>query len=539
MMKDESRTIEPVRVRGFSVPLAIGVFVAFIALVIICEWLFGVKILARFSPTDSSMKVNTAVIFLLYSAGLLLNNSENRQAQTAALVLTAAGMTIAVLTLSQYVFGVDLGIDELIMRDNPNARITSSPGRMSPFVASNFILTGAALLLWRRTAGKNYRPSEYFALAALFMPVVAVTGYIFSATELYSFSSVTGVALFTSILFLILLKGVLAVHNERGFTTILLSETRGGLVLRFLLPSSLVALIFFYWLSAQAARAGLIVPDLVVPLGILSSGAVIAFLIWRSAKLLYDADIKERQTFAELENAYQTAEVASRAKDEFISVVSHELRTPLNSILGWVRIVNADASEENVRRAFEVITRQSENQLQLIEDLLDTSRIISGKMRLDIKPFRIEEVVREAIETVRPAAEAKKINLIFDKPDALSWLSGDPDRLQQVFWNLLANAVKFTPRGGAICVRLSETDAHSQIEVTDTGDGIAAEFLPHVFERFRQSDNSATRRSGGLGLGLSLARNIIELHGGEISAKSEGRGKGSTFTVRLPIRETT
>jgi len=537
-MKNYDQTINVVRVRGISVPLAIGCFVALTALVIICEWLFGIKIIALFSPTDASMKLNSAVIFLLFGVSLLLNNAENARAQTAANALTAFGMIIAALTLSQYIFGIDLGIDEFVVRDNPNPNITSSPGRMSPLVAVNFLLTGTALLLWRITGKNNYRPSEYFALGALFIPVVAITGYIFSASALYSFATVTGVALFTAILFLILLKGILAVHNERGFTTILLSRTRGGLVLRFLLPSSLIALILLYWTSVNAARNGFISEDLVVPLGILSSGAVIAFLIWRSAKLLYDADVKEKQSFAELKNAYQAAEEANRAKDEFISVVSHELRTPLNSILGWVRIIKADASEKNVRRAFEVISRQSENQLQLIEDLLDTSRIISGKMRLEIKPLAIRKVISEAIETVRPAAEAKNIRLIFEKPEEVKMIAGDADRLQQVFWNLLANAVKFTPRDGTIRITLAPEGSNVRVTIADTGEGIDADFLPYVFERFRQSDNSTSRRSGGLGLGLSLVRNIIELHGGEVSAKSDGRGKGSTFTVRLPVKET-
>jgi signal transduction histidine kinase len=537
-MKNDTQTINVVRIADVSVPLAIAGFVAFIALVVICEWLFGIKLLARFSPTDSSMKINSAVIFLSFGLSLLFNNSEKHFAKIAAAVLTVFGMIIAVLTLSQYIFGLNLGIDELVVRDNPNPAITSSPGRMSPLVAINFLLTGTALLLWQKTGKNNYRPSEYFALVALFMPVIVLVGYIFSEAKLYSFPSVTGVALFAAILFIILLAGILAVHNERGFTTILLSRTRGGLVLRFLLPSSLITLILLYWLSFNAARSGFITEDLVVPLGILMSGAVIAFLIWRSAKLLYDADIKEKQTFAELQNAYQTADEANRAKDEFISVVSHELRTPLNSILGWVRIINADPSEQNIGRAFEVIKRQSENQLQLIEDLLDTSRIISGKMRLEIQPLEIEKVMLEAIETVRPAAEAKNIGLVFEKPDVPKTLSGDRDRLQQVFWNLLANAVKFTPKDGVIKISLRHDDSNVRVAIKDTGEGIEAEFLPFVFERFRQSDNSTSRRSGGLGLGLSLVRNIIELHGGQVTVHSDGRGRGSIFTIRLPIKET-
>jgi signal transduction histidine kinase len=537
-MKNDNQTINVVRIGTVSVPLAIGGFVAFVALVIICEWAFRIKILAHLSPTDSSMKINSAIVFLLFGLSLMLHQSGRFAIRVAVKILTGFGLLIAALTLAQYIFGVDLGIDELVFRDNPSPDITSSPGRMSPLVAVNFLLTGTALLLWKKFGGNNSRPSEYFSLAALFIPVMVVIGYIFSAASLYSFTSVTGVALLTAILFLILLAGILAVYNERGFMTILLSRTRGGIVLRFLLPSSLIALVLLYWISFFSARIGLISENLVVPFGLLTSGAVIAFLIWRSAKLLYDADIKEKQTFAELQAAYQTAEDANRAKDEFISVVSHELRTPLNSILGWIRIVKTKPSEEHIGRAFEVISRQSENQLQLIEDLLDTSRIISGKMRLEIKPLEIEKVIAEAVETVRPAAEAKSIYLLFEKSGAVKTLSGDRDRLQQVFWNLLSNAVKFTPKDGVIQIRLAEGKSNIKIAITDTGEGIEPEFLPLIFERFRQSDHSTSRRSGGLGLGLSLVRNIIELHGGSVSAASDGRGKGATFTIRLPIRET-
>jgi signal transduction histidine kinase len=214
------------------------------------------------------------------------------------------------------------------------------------------------------------------------------------------------------------------------------------------------------------------------------------------------------------------------------------MRTPLNSILGWIQIVKTNPTGQNTQRAIEVISRQSENQLQLIEDLLDTSRIITGKMRLEIKPVRIEDVISEAIETVRPAADAKNIRLHFEKTDQSDGLAGDRDRLQQVFWNLLSNAVKFTPREGEIGIEVGRKDSHVRIRITDTGEGIDEDFLPFVFERFRQSDNAATRRSGGLGLGLSLARNIVELHGGSIDAHSEGRGHGSIFTVSLPLKET-
>ncbi len=534
-MENDNQTINAVRIGTLRMPSVIGLIVSLIGLIIVCEWAFGIKIVARLSPTDSSMKINTSIVFLLFGLSLLIQQSENFFVQTLAKAAAAFGLIIAALSLSQYIFHINLGIDEILFRDNPNPDITSSPGRMSPFVAFNFLVSGTALLLWRKTGENNIRPAEYFGIAGLIIPVIVTFGYLFSASSLYSFTSVTGVALITAILFLILQTGILAVRSERGITTILLSRTRGGFVLRFLLPTSLIAIILVDWISVRASRAGIISETLVVPLGTIASGSIIALLIWRSAKLLYDVDIKEKQSFAEMQAAYQTAEEANRAKDEFISVVSHELRTPLNAILGWVRIIKTNPDEENMRRAVDVIRRQSETQLQLVEDLLDTSRILSGKMRLEIQPLQIETVIATAIETIRPAAAAKHIELIVEKSNELQNLPGDDDRLLQVFWNLLSNAVKFTPKDGVIKIHLEQTASNIQIKVADTGEGIESTILPFIFDRFRQADNTTSRRSSGLGLGLSLVRNIVELHGGDVTAKSDGIGKGAIFTVRLPI----
>ncbi len=533
---ENTQSINVVRVGMIGVPMAIGIFVSLIALIIMCEWTFGIKIIALLSPTDSSMKFNTSVVFFLFGLSLVFHQSNNFRAHRTAQILAVSAMAIAALTLSQYIFGYNLGIDEIIFRDHPNPNITSSPGRMSPLVAFNFLLTGTALLLWRKIARNNVRPAEYLSIAGMIIPFIAALGYLFSASSLYSFTSVTGVALITAIIFLFLHSGILAVYFERGIMTILLSQTRGGTVLRFLLPSSLLTIILIDWISLKAAQAGIITENLVVPIGTLASGSVISLLILRSAKLLYDADIKEQKIFAELQTAYQTADEANRAKDEFISVVSHELRTPLNAILGWVKIVQVKPTEENMRRAMEVIVRQSESQLRLVEDLLDVSRVISGKMRLEIKPLQIENVVAESIESVRPAAQAKNIELIFDKSGEIKPLDGDGDRIQQVYWNLLSNAVKFTPKDGSVNVRIRQTGSTILTEVSDTGEGIEPDILPFVFDRFRQADNTTSRRSGGLGLGLSLVRSIVELHGGTVTATSGGPGKGSTFTVRLPIK---
>lgn len=238
----------------------------------------------------------------------------------------------------------------------------------------------------------------------------------------------------------------------------------------------------------------------------------------------------------EIRRARAQAEAANRMKDEFLATVSHELRTPLNAILGWARMVRAGAlNEETARRAIETIERNAKAQAQLIEDLLDVSRIISGKLRLDIHPIDVSPVIEAATDAVRPAAEAKGVKLQAALDPNAGPVAGDPGRFQQVVWNLLSNAVKFTPRGGRVQVRLERINSHVEIVVSDTGQGIAREFLPHLFDRFSQADGSTTRQHGGLGLGLAIVRHLVELHGGSVHAASPGIGLGATFTVRLPL----
>ncbi len=233
--------------------------------------------------------------------------------------------------------------------------------------------------------------------------------------------------------------------------------------------------------------------------------------------------------------ARRLAEESNRLKDEFLATVSHELRTPLMAIVGWARVLrDGTADAANAARAIEIIDRNSSSLSQLIEDLLDISRIVSGKLRLEVRPLALASVIEAALDTVRPAADARAIRLEVVTDPQPGCVSGDPDRLQQIVWNLLINAIKFTPRGGRVRVALRPVNAHVELSVSDTGQGIAAEFLPHVFDRFRQGDSSTTRAHGGLGLGLSIVRHLIELHGGTVVADSRGLGAGATFTVQLP-----
>jgi PAS domain S-box-containing protein len=234
--------------------------------------------------------------------------------------------------------------------------------------------------------------------------------------------------------------------------------------------------------------------------------------------------------------ARASAEESNRLKDEFLATVSHELRTPLTAILGWSRMLQSGSLDsETATRAIDSIKRNAKAQAQIIDDILDVSRIITGKLYLELHPVELAPVLESAINVVRPTADAKGIQIEVDfEPEPVA-VPGDANRLQQVFWNLLSNAVKFTPAGGKVTVQLCQVDSQVQIRVTDTGQGITARFLPFVFDRFRQQDSTSTRQHGGLGLGLAIARHLVEIHGGHISAESLGEGAGATFTVRLPL----
>lgn len=261
----------------------------------------------------------------------------------------------------------------------------------------------------------------------------------------------------------------------------------------------------------------------------------LAARIWTRLERARAEDERNRLLQSE-QIAREEAQQANRLKDEFLATLSHELRTPLNSILGWSQMLrNNNLDEVAVKRAIETIERNARAQNQLIDDLLDVSRIITGKLRLDMRAVDLSSVIMSAIDAARPAADAKNIRLQTLLDPQAGQISGDPDRLQQVVWNLLSNAIKFTRKGGRVQVRLERVNSRVEIVVSDTGIGIEAEFLPFVFERFRQSDGSTTRRHGGLGLGLAIVRQLVELHGGTVSVESAGEGKGATFTVSLPI----
>lgn len=244
-----------------------------------------------------------------------------------------------------------------------------------------------------------------------------------------------------------------------------------------------------------------------------------------SARLQRDADA-----------ARAAAEAADRVRDQFLSTLSHELRSPLNAVYGWATMLErGQLDQEQARRAVQIILRNVNAQVRLVDDLLDVSRVASGKLRLNVQPVDLRKVVEDAVDGIRPAADAKGIRMQSVLASPGGPVSGDPDRLQQVLWNLVSNAVKFTPKGGRVQIQLQRVNSHVELIVTDTGQGIEPHVLPYVFDRFRQGDASSTRAHGGLGLGLALVRSLVELHGGSVFAESPGGGHGSTFVVKLPL----
>jgi signal transduction histidine kinase len=247
-----------------------------------------------------------------------------------------------------------------------------------------------------------------------------------------------------------------------------------------------------------------------------------------------------RRASLAVENArlFRKADELNRLKDEFLATVSHELRTPLSAILGWSRMLAAGQLDPaKTRRAIEAIERNSQAQAKLVDDILDVARGMAGNVRLEMAPIDLAAVAHRGVDAIMPAAAAKKIRIEVKSPGSPVMVVGDAARLQQVVWNLVSNAVKFTPSGGSVAVAVGPVDGKAELEVADTGAGIPRAFLPYVFDKFRQADGSFTRQYGGLGLGLAIARHLVELHGGSVEAKSEGEGKGATFVVRLPLAE--
>ncbi len=507
---------------------------------VLAGWFIGNDIL-KGAGGPIMMKANTAVALL--ASGLSLRLFV-RPGRIAAILSTLFALFVGVLaatTLSQHIIGWHLGIDELLFIEGPGSPATASPGRMGINASLSLTLVAVALLTLRQ------RPavSQILAFATTIVATVAIVGYWYGAQELYGIARVTGIAWPTAVTLLALSLGILTARPDARPVAAILGDGPGGMMARaMLIPAVTVPLVLGY-ARVRGQQSNLF--DTGLGTAIFSVLVVILFtaLIWRTAITLDDshrareAVQRERdELLVREQTARETAERANRVKDEFLAALSHELRTPLNAIVGWTEMLRSNVvPPERRSHAADVVARNGQFLTRLIEDLLDVSRFATGQMRLTLQPIDLMGVTGRALDAIESSAKEKGVHLVAHLAAANVKVAGDPERLQQILGNLLSNAVKFTPAGGRVEVLARVNGADVLVAVRDTGRGIKPELLPHVFERFRQGDSTTTREYGGLGLGLSIARELAELHGGSVRAFSAGEGQGATFTISIPILE--
>ena len=487
------------------------------------------------------MKANAATGLVACGLALHASVAHRPLVRWLAVPLAILAGALGILTLSEHIIGWNLGIDELLFVEAPGSPATASPGRMGPNASLSLTFIATAVLLLHRRP----RVAQRLALTTAVLALIALVGYWYRVQELYSVARYTGIALPTAVGLASLSVGIVTANAAAGPAAFLLSQGPGGILARRLILPAIVippALGYLRVVGQQSNLddTGMGTALLVVVLVVLFTG-----LIWQTAVTLDETDRaratveRERDDLLLRERAArETAERANRLKDEFIATVSHELRTPLNAIVGWTQLLRTNlVSDERRSYAADVVARNSKFLARLIEDLLDVSRIATGQITLDFQPVNMVTIAHRAVETFTASAVEKGISLVTSVDGVEAYVRGDAERLQQVVNNLLSNAVKFTPTAGRVEVSVEAASERVELVVADSGCGIDAEFLPHVFERFRQEDATATREHGGLGLGLAIARELAQLHGGSIAAFSAGRGGGARFVVSLPRTE--
>lgn len=509
-------------------------------------------------------------IFLLISPNILIVREYGKFFQGLAKIIVTLVICFALILFLQTLWSMSLNINGIAKHQvatNGVLNLEELPLNLT----LSFLLLGIGLLTIDKEIKVGQRPSQYLAFVVFILAFYSLLGVLYEFVFVnHSLAYTLAVAL-TAISLMALAIGIFCSRPDKGILVILQSESSGGLLARHLFPSAIMIPVLLGGLIFLGLQAGYY--NAILGIALLSVTQIIIFqmIFWRNSLLIHHLDTERLQAKEELSKAYeklaervknQTAEIevktkaltqevnarekiqealstevetTNRIKDEFLAIISHELRSPLNSILGWATMLkNGKLDPEMSTKAIDIIERSAQSQNVLINDLLDISMIISGKIRLQICPIHPEVIVENAVESLRPMAEAKGLMLTQDIYEDISPVSGDIERLQQAVRNLIANAIKFTPSGGHIEVKLRNHENVVIISVTDTGIGIAPHFLPYVFDRFRQADSSHTRKHGGLGLGLSIARHLVELHGGMIGVESAGEGKGSTFVIELP-----
>lgn len=521
------------------VPGAAGLFAMGVGALVLVGWTIESEIL-KGAGGPITMKANAALGLFLCGLSLLLAANPARTPPMAALTCAALTGLLGFLTFTQHIVGWDLGIDQLLFVEAPGALATASPGRMGVNASFSLTLGSVALL----ALGRRPSLSQGLAFLMSILAMLALVGYWYGAAQLYSIGRISGIAWPTALTLLVLSLGILSARPKSGPVAALLADGPGGVMARRLMAPAVVSTLALGYIRLLGQRANLYDTGLGLALFATSLVVVFVILIWRTAVALEESHRarltaeRERDDMLVREHAArERAEGASRLKDEFLAMLSHELRTPLNTIVGWTAMMQSNAvPPERRAHAANVVARNGRTLARLVEDLLDVSRITTGQIELRREPVDLTAIAAATAEAIAASAAAEKgvcVRTHFDGAPAV--VAGDPDRLQQILGNLLSNAVKFTPAGGAVDVKLQRVEAGVELVVSDSGKGINPEFLPHVFERFRQEDASTMREHGGLGLGLSIVWDLTRLHGGSMHAFSAGPGTGATFTLALPL----
>jgi signal transduction histidine kinase/ActR/RegA family two-component response regulator len=527
----------------------IAVYVLLAATTSLAGWVFDVPRLTDWDNDGISIQPNATVAAITSAVALLLLASQRTH---LAALCACVVMAIGSATIVEYVSGLDLGIDTLLMFERPWGRVgTVSPGRMGPPGSLSWTLIGIALLLTIAGGSRQRQTAAILGVVVLSISGLSVIGYLFGADPLYTIPTATVIAFQTATMILAMSLGVLVAVPERQPMRALFEHGAAGLLTRRLAPLVLLVPLALGMVRLAGQSAGLY--DTAMGAAMFAI-AVIAFLwavLWWGATAVREYETKLAASTRDLariaaeredllgaaQRARHEAETANRAKDEFLAVLSHELRSPLNAMLGWVHIMKRPGLDERLlRRGIDTLERNLRTQTQVINDLLDVTRIQSGKLGLADELVDFTAVVVGAIESARPVAEERAITLVSSIPDdEVMHVNGDQARLEQVVSNLLHNAIKFTPQAGRISVEIRRVERAVELAVADTGQGIAPELLPHVFDRFVQGQPATTRRHGGLGLGLSIVKELVQLHGGSVQAESGGVGLGARFTVSIPL----
>jgi signal transduction histidine kinase len=523
-----------------SASAAAGTFAAGVGALALAGWTLNLDVL-KGAGGAITMKPNAALGLVACGLSLRAYVSSRRALRWLSPVLATCAGVIGILTLSQHIVGWNLGIDELMFVEAPGSPATASPARMGPVASFSLTAASAALLVMRR------RPkiAQTLALIVGTLAFVALVGYWYRVQELYSVAQYTGIAWPTAAALEVLSVGLLTANAHVGPASVLISGGPGGMLARRLIVPAILVPTALGYLRVAGQQAGMYDTGMGTALLVVSLAMLFTVLIWRTAASLDATDRvraavqDERDDLLVRERAArQTAERANQLKDEFLATVSHELRTPLNAIIGWTQLLRTNLVPEKRRHhAAEVVARNAKFLTRLIEDLLDVSRISTGQMTLHPQPVNLSTVANRAVEVFTDTAHEKGVSLTSRVDGVSAMVNGDPERLQQIANNLLSNAVKFTPPGGKVDVTVTQSADSVDLVVSDTGRGIRPDFLPHVFERFRQEDATATREYGGLGLGLAIARELAALHHGKVQAFSDGAGQGATFVLKLPLLE--